>query len=602
MQALVPERMISPLIALVGRPNVGKSTLFNRLVGRRQALMHDQPGVTRDRIFGKIGMDDVVPPHSPIFGGLRLVDTGGLVDPDGDPLFAAMMLQTRAALADADVVVLVVDGQAGIVPYDKEIAREIRRLGKPVIVAVNKIDIQAHAPQAAEFYALGGDALIAVSAEHNRQVTDLREAMVDALIACGALMDVPEPAPLDPYADLREAAQAEQIAKARALAAESDTDSDSDSDLDDGPVDADGLPLGWQDRIAQMADDEAEDGSDDAEASATLAPPAPVAAERPKRSYVRRLAGGDMSLPALTHEGVGPQGVHPNAAPADLAKPSQVEWTGGPIRVAVVGRPNVGKSSLINAILGQSRLVASHLPGTTRDAVDTAYSRDGQEYVLIDTAGIRRQRAIGDRLEALTVNMAFDSMDRADVVVLVLDGVLRPTDQDAKIAAMADSKGVGIVVVASKWDLTENPEWKEKFVAAIHHDLPFIDYAPVIKTSSVTGRGMPQLFAEIQRVQEERHRRVSTGELNRFFKEVVQTHPPPAKGGKRPHLFFVSQPLVRPPTFVFASRGADALNRSYHRYLMNALRRRYGFNGTPLWLKFRESHRRDTASKKPTGH
>ena len=570
MQALIPERIISPLVALVGRPNVGKSTLFNRLVGRRQALMHDQPGVTRDRIFGQIGMDDLVPPNSRIHGGLRLVDTGGLVDPDGDPLFAAMMLQTRAALADADVVVLVVDGQTGLVPYDKEIAREIRRLGKPVIVAVNKLDVPAHAPHAAEFYALGGDVLVAVSAEHNRQVVDLREAMVASLIACGALMDVPAPVPEDPYADLRAAARA----------AEADKESRADGDA--SRVDAAGPPPNRQIWEADDAGDDHGEG-DNASRAPSAAP----------RGYLRRLAGRDMALPALTHEGVGHQGVHPNAAPADLAKQSQVEWAGGPICVAVVGRPNVGKSSLINAILGQSRLVASHLPGTTRDAVDTAHSRDGQEYVFIDTAGIRRQRAIGGRLEALTVNMALNSMDRADVVVLVLDGVQRPTDQDAKIAAMVDNKGVGIVVVASKWDLTENPEWKEKFVAAIHHDLPFIDYAPVIKASSVTGRGLPQLFAEICRVQAERHRRVGTGELNRFFREVVQTHPPPAKGGKRPHLFFVSQPLVRPPTFVFSSRGADSLNRSYHRYLMNSLRRRYGFNGTPLWLKFRESYRRD---------
>jgi GTP-binding protein len=513
MKALVPEAHRSPLVALVGRPNVGKSTLFNRLVGRRQALMHDQPGVTRDRIFGKMAMDDLTPSNSPIHDGLRLVDTGGLVDPDQDPLFAAMMVQTHAALADATVIVHVVDGQAGLLPYDTEIARMLRRLGKPVILAVNKVDIGAHEATAHDFYPLGAKTLIALSAEHNRQVTDLREAILEQLISLDARLMPQAPAPAAP----------EEEDASVALWAEADA---------------------AHRRLAEGAPD------DDFGAADT-----------------------DTDAPAGS-------------------KTSQVEWSGGPIKVAVVGRPNVGKSSLINAILGQARLVASPLPGTTRDAVDTSYVHEGQEYVLIDTAGIRRQRAISDRLESLTVNMAFDSMDRADVVVLVLDGVQRPTDQDAKIAAMAQSKGVGVVVVASKWDLVENPEWKEKFVDAIRHDLPFIDYAPVVKTSAVTSRGLSDLFAQIVRVQEERHRRVSTGELNRFFKEVVQTHPPPGRKGKRPHLFFVSQPLVRPPTFVFASRGADALARSYQRYLANSLRRRYGFDGTPLWLKFRESSRR----------
>ena len=511
MKALVPEVHQSPLVALVGRPNVGKSTLFNRLVGRRQALMHDQPGVTRDRIFGTMAMDDLTPASSPIHDGLRLVDTGGLVDPDQDPLFAAMMAQTHAALADATVIVHVVDGQTGLLPYDTEIARLLRRLGKPVILAVNKIDIGAHEATAHEFHKLGAKTIIALSAEHNRRVSDLREAVLEALVSLDArLLPDADPAP--------------------------------------APAPAEEGPALW--------------------AAADAAH--------------RRLEEG-------THDAFGAE--PETDAPAG-SKTSQVEWSGGPIKVAVVGRPNVGKSSLINAILGQTRLVASPLPGTTRDAVDTSYVHEGQEYVLIDTAGIRRQRAISDRLESLTVNMAFDSMDRADVVVLVLDGVQRPTDQDAKIAAMAQSKGVGVVVVASKWDLVENPEWKEKFVDAIRHDLPFIDYAPVVKTSAVTSRGLSDLFAQIVRVQEERHRRVSTGELNRFFKEVVQTHPPPGRKGKRPHLFFVSQPLVRPPTFVFASRGADDLARSYQRYLANSLRRRYGFDGTPLWLKFRESFRR----------
>jgi GTP-binding protein len=467
----------APLVALVGRPNVGKSTLFNRLTGRRTALVYDEPGVTRDRIFGELRIDKRV---------ARLVDTGGLDPHSDDILLQQMHVQTQLAIDAADLVLLVVDAVGGLNPSDRDIAQALRRAGKPCAVVVNKVDVARKDFLAADFYALGMDPVLPVSAEHGRGIEALEELITSQL-------ELPEAVVWDAQSAL------------------------------------------------------------------------PVSDEEPA-------------------EGVA----------------TQVEWKGGPIRLAVIGRPNAGKSSLVNCVLGEARHLASEVPGTTRDAIDSEVEREGQRYVFIDTAGIRRKRSIGDRLESFAVVAAFNSMDRADVTLLVLDGTVPPTDQDARIASMAHDKGKGLIIVINKWDLVENPEWRERYLKAVRLQLPFADYAPIVKVSAKTGRGMRGLFAQVLAAQQERHRRVSTGELNRFFREVVSSHPPPIRGGKRPQLFFVSQPLVRPPTFVFASSRSDDLHFSYVRYLSNALRKRYGFEGTPIWLKFR-AHRKPRSEQPPKG-
>jgi GTP-binding protein len=473
------ERIV-PLVAIVGRPNVGKSTLFNRLVGRRAALVDDRPGVTRDRLFAEIHHDDRV---------LRVVDTGGFVSDAGDDLMARMRLQTRLAIEEADLVLLVVDVQAGVIPADAELARLLTKSGRPVIVVANKADAPDHDARADEQYALGIPRVLAVSAEHGRGVGELCDLLV-------AELDAPE----------------------------------------------------------------------------------------------AELAGAE-SAPVAVADGEPGEG-----------EESRVEWDGGAVRVAVIGRPNVGKSSLVNCLLGEERMLESDLPGTTRDAVDTELELKGQRYVLVDTAGIRRQRSIGDPLEDLAVMMALRSADRADVVLVVLDAGQEPAEQDARVAAQAVDRGKGVLLVANKWDLLPRDRRGRDVVEAIRWRLPFVDFAPVLSTSAKTGRGVDGILPAVLAAQRERHRRVGTAALNRFFAEVVESHPPPVSRGKRPRLFYASQPLVRPPTFVFAASHPDSVPDSYRRYLGNALRQRFGFEGTPVWVKLRARSKAPGRARRRPAH
>ncbi len=467
-----------PLIAIVGRPNVGKSTLFNRIIGSRTSLVDDRPGVTRDRIFAETQRDERL---------YRFVDTGGFDTDPNDPLLTQMREQTQLAVDEADLVLVLLDSTEGVQAADREVVQMLRRSGKPIVAVVNKLDHETHADRLDEFYEIGLD-LVGVSAEHGRGMPELWDEITGRLDA--------------PLAD-------EQLAQA-------------------GPV--------------------------------------AVAEQEPT---------GD----------------------------SQIEWDGKVIRVAVVGRPNVGKSSLINRLLGESRLVATEVPGTTRDPVDTELTVEmehgPQLFRLVDTAGIRRKRSIADRLERFAVVAALRSIDRADVVLVVLDGTARPSDQDAKIAAIAHDRGKGVVLVANKWDLVENPEWREQFPKAVLLDLRFVSYAAQVRVSAKTGKSTHKLFAPILAAQRERHRRIGTGALNRFLAEVVGRHPPPLFKGKRAHLYFVSQPLVRPPTFIFTTRNRKAIPQAYDRYLRNQLREHFGFEGTPLWLKFRPRGKQKRGSKNP---
>ncbi|MEL6546688.1 MAG: ribosome biogenesis GTPase Der, partial [Myxococcota bacterium] len=383
-----------PTVALVGRPNVGKSTLFNRMVGRKVALVHDQPGVTRDRMFGEMRFDHRV---------ARVVDTGGMDLETADLVMSRVREQSQLAIDEADLILHVVDGQSGLVAADRDIAELLRRSGKPVAVIANKTDEIMHEERATEMYELGVEHVIPVSAEHGYRFGELAEWIMDAVSA-------PE---------------------------------------------------------AQSFD----------EASA----PIPVSEED------------------LPEGGI-----------------SRVEWPGGAIRVAVVGRPNAGKSSLINKLLGEERLVASEVAGTTMDSVDTEVEFDGQPFTLVDTAGIRRKRSVAQKLERFAVMAAVRGMDRADVVVLLLDGTERPSDQDSKIAALAHDRGKGLVIVASKWDLVENEEWRDNYEKAIRHDMPFLSYANVLRVSGKTGKNVHRIFKAVVDAQKERHRRVGTGELNRF--------------------------------------------------------------------------------------
>ena len=455
-----------PLIALVGRPNVGKSTLFNRMVGRRTALVMDLPGVTRDRIFGETEREGRV---------FRVVDTGGLEMNSGDVFLENMRQQTQLAIEEADLIALVFDGAAGVQPSDHEVVQWVRRSGKAVMGIVNKLDLVQHDERIHEFYELGLECVVGVSGEHGRGFGDVIDAILERVDA-----------PLEEECD------------------------------------------------------------------------------------------GAMAPLEVDETREMPEGAN-----------SRVEWAGEPIRVAVIGRPNAGKSSLINQLLGEERLLTTAMAGTTRDSVDATLEVDGQEFVFVDTAGIRRKRSIGDQLERFSVVAAVRSMEKADVALMVLDANEPPSDQDAKIVALAHERGKGILLVANKWDLIDGQEPGDKYMESLDKRITFLDYAPVLRVSAKTGRSVRKIFQRVIDIQKERHRRVGTSELNRYFKDVIESLEPASRGGKRPRIYYVSQPMVRPPTFVFMSKYPEVIRDSYKRYLSNALRDRYGFEGTPIWLKFR---------------
>ncbi|HSI03099.1 MAG: ribosome biogenesis GTPase Der [Myxococcota bacterium] len=460
-----------PLIALVGRPNVGKSTLFNRLVRKRIALVDDQPGVTRDRLFGEVRFDGKI---------ARIADTGGLDAQATDTVMMGVRGQTRATIEEADVVLVVLDAQVGLTAADREVVDAVRKAGKLKFVVANKIDVDDHKPRVADFAELGVDGIFGVSAEHDRGTEPLLEAVF-------AVIDAPN----------EEAVT-----------------------VDQSPI--------------EVAPEEGEEAS---------------------------------------------------------PEPSRIEWKGGPIRVAVIGRPNAGKSSLVNRLLGEERLLATDVPGTTRDAIDVAIEHDGTNYVFVDTAGMRRKRSVDDKLEKWSVSAAVRSLDSADIALLLLDSNLAPSEQDARIATLAHERGKGLVIVANKWDVAKEEAFKKDFDAAVLHEMKFATYASIIKVSAKTGWKTETIFPAVLEAQRERHRRVTTGELNRFMNDVVERNPPPVQNSRRPRIYFASQPLVRPPTFIFTASKPEDIHFSYQRFLQNQLRERYGFHGTPVWLKFRRTRK-----------
>jgi GTPase len=442
-----------PVVAVVGRPNVGKSTLFNRLIGSRKAIVRDTPGVTRDRIHGTCE-----------FGGWKatIIDTGGLDPTSDEPLAAQVRKQVLAAIAEADALVFVVDGREGLTPLDEEVARLLRRVAKPVLVAVNKVDAHGHEAAAAEAYGLGMDPVLPVSAEHGRGVAELIEALA-------------------------------------------------------------------------------------------------------------------MRLPA------------PSGGAAEEA---------GPLRIAVVGRPNVGKSSLVNAIAGQDRVVVHAEPGTTRDAVDTLVTVGERPYVLVDTAGLRRKGRTVGALDKLAAVMARRSLERADLALVVLDGSEGVTTQDARIAGYAEAAGRAVVLVVNKWDLVGAADRAPELVRTLRERLPFLAHAPVVFTSAYRGSGIRELFDTIDRVALDYAKEVSTGELNRVLTAAVTRRPPAGVHGKTLKIFYGTQTGTRPPTFLLFVNDPAALHFSYERYLVNALRERFGFAGCAVRLRLRR--RRPSRSHLPT--
>lgn len=431
-----------PVVAIVGRPNVGKSTLFNRLTGGRKALVEDIPGTTRDRLYADVEWGD---------RAFTLVDTGGLEPTSEEPFSVLVRRQVEVALAEADVVVFVVDASQGPTITDMEIAEMLRRTGSPVLLVANKADNDRRQQAALQFYELGLGEPIAISAYHDLGVDELRRAL------------------------------------------------------------------------------------------AALLPPAEALA----------------------------------AAPAELA-------------LAIVGRPNVGKSMLLNAILGQERVVVSEVPGTTRDAIDTPLEYQGHRLLLIDTAGIRRRGRIAPGLERHSVQRAQQAIRRCDVALLVIDAAEGVTAQDTHIAGLVLEEYKGLVIVVNKWDLMPGTdEQRRRFAAHALERLKFVPWAPLAFVSAKTGLNLEGLLELALEVGEKRSQRVPTARLNAAIREAMARHPPPPSGKRQFKLYYVTQAEVRPPTFVFFCNDPDLLHFSYRRYLENAIRRAFDFEGTAIKMVFR---------------
>jgi GTPase len=434
-----------PTVVLVGRPNVGKSTLFNRIVGSRRAIVTPTPGTTRDVI---------AQPAEWLGTAFTLVDTGGLFGASADPLHELVVQHGQRAIRSADVIIFVVDGREGLVSSDEEIARTLRPLGVPVILAVNKSDDKRARDE--DFYQLGIEPVVAIAAEHGRGVGDL----------------------------LDEATRH------------------------------------WKGRRETRAE--------------------------------------------IDDEGIS---------------------------VAIVGRPNVGKSSLVNCLLRDERVMVSDVPGTTRDPIDTLLRWHGRDLRIVDTAGIRRAGKVARsaQVEAVSVVLARRAIERADVAVLLVDAVEGPTDQDAAIAGEAERAGCGVIIAANKWDLVKGrgTTFSKAFDDEVRRRLKFLDYAPVLHISAATGERAPKLLETIAQVAQARQKRVTTGELNRFIKATTAAHPPVSPGKHEVRVLYAAQTAVAPPTFVLFTNVATTFHFSYDRFLMNRLRDAFGFIGTPIRLHVR---------------
>jgi GTP-binding protein len=474
------ELPLAGTLAIVGRPNVGKSTLFNRLVGSRRAIVGDEPGITRDRLYGEAEWAGRT---------LRVVDTGGIIPEDKALIPAEIFRQAKVALEQADAIVMVVDGRTELAAPDIELARQLLRMGKPLLLAVNKMDTPNIEPYAQEFRRLGIKELLPVSAETGNGVAELLEHVFRVF------------ARTEPVAD-EEAAEVVEEEKA-----------------------------------------EAEDGNP----------------------------------------------VEPSAEEAEEQAPKLS-------KVAIIGRPNVGKSTLLNALTGTGRAIVSPIAGTTRDAVDELVEHAGQTYRFIDTAGIRRKGKTELMAEKLSVVMARKHLEAADVALILIDAVEGVTASDATIAGYAHESGRSVIIVVNKWDLvtTNRTDGKPAADPAIFEQqarrhLKFLSYAPIVFVSASTGKGLNKLYSTLELVAKERRKRIGTGAMNRFLAKV-DFERASVPMNKRVRIFYMTQAAVSPPTFILFTDREVKLHFAYQRFLENQIREAFGFVGSPIWIKNRARH------------
>ncbi|MDQ3447805.1 MAG: ribosome biogenesis GTPase Der [Chloroflexota bacterium] len=514
-----------PIVAIVGRPNVGKSTLFNRIVGGRTAIVEDRARTTRDRLY------------APAEWNARrfvVVDTGGLERRPGDPIEEKVQDQARLAIAEADLIVFVVDAASGETPSDAEAAEILRLARAPVLVAINKADNERRELEGAEFHRLGWDETYAVSALHGRGVADLLDAVIWAL-------------PPEAESEVtRKRLEEERLEEAEWAA------------------------MGLETPMVEAVTEGAANGAGRGDA-----------------------ADGKKAADDA-------EGSHATAGVEEAAAPV-------PARVAIVGRPNVGKSSLLNSLLGEERVIVSDIPGTTRDAIDTSLTWEGRDVRLVDTAGIRRRGKVasGPAYERFSALRAIRAIGRADVAILVLDAVDELTAQDAHVAGYVIDEGVGLVIAINKWDLVEkDQDTFDEYVGRIRRDAAFLQFAPVVAISALTGLRVSRALTAALLIADERRRRVTTPALNKVITEATYRQPAPPVKGKRPRFYYATQAAIEPPTFVLFASEAGSVHFSYRRYLENRIREGFGFSGTPIKLIFRERSRIEMElkrGKRPTG-
>ena len=432
--------MSKPIVAIVGRPNVGKSTLFNQIGKRRVSIVDDMPGVTRDRIY----MDAEWLNHT-----FTMIDTGGIEFEDDDHILKSMRQQALVAMEEADVIVFVVDGRAGLTTADEEVGRMLRNTKKPVILAVNKIDSPQLEAGVYEFYSLGLGEPLGIAASNSLGLGDLLDAVV-----------------------------------------------------------------------AAFPENDGEDKEEDE------------------------------------------------------------------ISIAVIGRPNVGKSSIVNALIGENRVIVSNVPGTTGDAIDTHFVSDNIKFMLIDTAGMRRKGKIDEAIERYSVMRSLRAVDRADVVLMVINAEEGITEQDKKIAGYAHESGKGVIIVVNKWDVFPDKDDKStlRFTEDLRDEIGFLQYAPVLYTSALTGQRIHRITELVKYVADQQSMRIQTSVLHELIRDAVSVNPPPSHRGKQLKIFFMTQADIQPPKFIIFVNDPELMHFSYLRFLENRLRESFGFEGTPLKL------------------
>ncbi|MGM9532657.1 ribosome biogenesis GTPase Der [Intestinibacter sp.] len=436
-----------PIVAVVGRPNVGKSTLFNKLAGKRISIVEDTPGVTRDRIFAEVEWLNKY---------FTLIDTGGIEKDNGDIIVSQMRNQAMLAVDMAHIIIFVVDGKAGLTAADKEVAQILRKTNKPVLLAVNKIDSVKQMDNIYDFYELGLGNPYPISSANSMGLGDLLDEVVEQF----------------------------------------------------------------------------------------------------------------------------PKGLN-------------TEYDEDIIRVAITGKPNAGKSSILNNLLGENRVIVSPIAGTTRDAIDTYFEKDGQQYLLIDTAGIRRKSKVYERVEKFSVIRAMSAVERADVVLIVIDATEGVTEQDTKVAGIAHDEGKGCIFVINKWDLVQKDnKTLGNYTKDIREKFPFMMYAPILFVSALTNKRMDKVLETVNTVANEHAKRVTTSALNDVIGEAVMLNQPPSDKGKRLKIYYGSQTGTKPPKFTLFINDKKLTHFSYQRYLENKIRENFGFEGTSIQFEYREKQKR----------